>query len=107
MTRSTEDHCLGKQIGNEERRRVGGCLGSTIPTGSFGLARERWQFTTPMKLTCSPQQRGVTADEFRSGHSPFSFELHFGKSECALAGGNNQFFVAAQDLSRLAAQFDN
>jgi hypothetical protein len=46
----------------------------------------------------------VPAQEFRSSHSPFSLELHFRERNCAFASADNQIFVAAQDLSWLAAQ---
>ena len=49
----------------------------------------------------------MPAQEFRGGHSPFSFKLHFGERKCAFASGNDQVFVAAQNFSGLAIEVDN
>ena len=49
----------------------------------------------------------MPTQEFRGGHSPFSFKLHFGERKCAFASGNGQVFVAAQNPSGLAIEVDN
>jgi hypothetical protein len=49
----------------------------------------------------------MPAQEFRAGHSPFPFKLHFGKRKRAFASCNNQAFIVAQNFSGLAIEVDN
>jgi hypothetical protein len=49
----------------------------------------------------------MSAQEFRGGHSPFPFSLHFGERKCVFASGNDQVLVAAQNFSRSTSEVDH
>src|SRR6476646_10036377 len=57
--------------------------------------------------TCRANERTVSAQKFRGAHSAFSFQLHVPQRKRALAGGNDQLPLAAQNFPRLAAKIDN
>ena len=58
-------------------------------------------------LSTYSYERTMPAQEFRGGHSPFSFKLDFGERKRAFPSGNDQFFLAAQNFSGLAIEIDN
>src|SRR5881394_881819 len=52
------------------------------------------------------QFRCVPTQKFRGAHSAFAFQLHVPQRKRALAGGNDQSALAAQNFAWLAAEID-
>ena len=114
MNIQTEDNyvwkakCVGARAfcrtGSDRLRKTGT---RTTPRPPAGLADVAGNMPALPSSIRAPNKRAVPAQELRGGHSPFSFKLHFGERKCGFAGGNDQFFVAAQNFSGFAIEVDN
>ena len=75
--------------------------------GAHAVMRPTQQTLLVPELSRRTNEPRMSAQEFRRGHSPFSFKLQFGERKCAFASGNDQLFVAAQNFSGSASEVDN
>src|SRR5207245_1965342 len=88
-------------------------IATSTPRSRTSLMRSAMSRTTAgenlsaPELSRSSNELHVPAQECPDAHSPLSVKLHFGERKCAFAGGNDQAFVAAQNLSRAAIEVDN
>src|SRR5882724_10455713 len=107
----TEDSPVWKaKCGGSTTHPVGGAgsaLHAITIRGAHGVTRTTQRNLSGRELSRRANERAMPTQEFSRGHSPFSFKLHFGERKCAFAGGNDQVFVAAQDVPGLAIEVDN